>query len=104
MLCKVIATPAKTGAGAWEGWDFTPDDGRPLSNGEIRFTYNPRLRDYYFNILKQARRDYLRDIDEHYKIYKASRQALEYTQAMSAKKREIDRFIREGWKLKHESL
>lgn len=103
MLCKVIATPCE-GRGAFHGWNFSPDDGRPLSNGEIRFTYNPRLRDHYASILKQARKDYLRDIQDNYTRYKASRQALEYTQAMRAKKRDRERFIRESWELKHESL
>lgn len=103
MLCKVIATPCE-GRGTFQGWFFSQDNGRPLNTGEIRFTYNPHMRDRYKAILAQARRDYLRDMDEHYKQYKASKQALEYTQAMRAWTKEKARFIREGWELRHESL
>lgn len=103
MLCKVIATPCE-GRGTFQGWNFSPDDGRPLNTGEIRFTYNPRLRDHYMDILKQARKDYLKDIQDFYTKHKASQQALEYTQAMRAWKQEKTRFIRESRVLKHESL
>lgn len=104
MLCKVIATPVETGSGAFKGWNFTPDNGRLLERGELRITYNPRMREHYKKILAQARRDYLSGIQEYYKQYKASKKALEYTQAMRAWKQEKQRFIREGIELKHDSL
>lgn len=103
MLCKVIATPCE-GRGTFNGWTFSPDDGRLLNNGEIRFTYNPRMRNHYVRLLRQARKDYLKDIQDYYERYKASRQALEYTQTMRAMKRDRERFIRDGWELTHESL
>lgn len=103
MLCKVIATPCARG-GAWNGWNFAPDTGRSLMPGEIRFTYNPVLRDHFKKILVRAKREYSESIDEHYKTYKASKQALEYTMAMRAWKKEKEKFSRDARVLKHESL
>lgn len=104
MLCKVIATPVDVGDGMFKGWNFTPDNGRQLNAGEVRFTYNPRMRDHYKRLLAQAQRDYLQDIEQHYTTHKASKQALEYTQKMRAWVQERDKFLREGRELKHESL
>jgi len=104
MLCKVIATPCETGDGAWRGWNFAPDDGRMLNAGEVRFTYNPTLRDHFIKILEIARKDYLRARDEYWEQYKKSKKTLEYTQAMRAWRAEQEKFIREGIELKHSSL
>lgn len=104
MLYKVIATPADYGAGDWQGWVFSPDDGRVLNVHELRITYNPCMRDHWEKILKQAMRDYKASIDDNYKQYKASKQYLEYTQKMRAWRAERDKFIREGRELKHTSL
>lgn len=104
MLCKVIATPARVGSGMFKGWDFAPDDGRPLNVGELRFTYNPLLRESIEAKLKQARKDYKASIDEHWKQYKASKTALETTARMRAMFTEKETFLRELRELKHTSL
>lgn len=104
MLCKVIATPAEYGEGQWCGWNFTPDNGRPLNVHELRITFNPRLRESIEAKLKQARRDYKASIAEYWKQYKASKSALEMTARMRAAYAEKEKFLREGRELKHTSL
>lgn len=104
MLCKVIATPAKVGKGAFNGWDFEPDDGRVLEAYQVRFTYNPHCQDRIKAILTDAMKAYRADQKLYWEKHKASKKALEYTQAMRAWKSEREKFIREGRTLKYESL
>lgn len=104
MLCKVIATPAKVGTGMWKGWNFTPDDGRALQPGELRITYNPRMRESIESMLKQAKKDYKADIHAYWVQHKASKASLEMTARMRAVYAEKEKFLREGRELKHTSL
>lgn len=103
MLCKVIATPCERG-GDFNGWEIAQDDGRQLTHGEIRFTYNPVMRDHYKEILRRAKRDYNLDKLKAFEMYKAGKKSLEYTLAMRAWKKEKDKFLRESRTLHRESL
>lgn len=104
MLCKVIATPCAYGKGDYNGWKFTQDNGRPLESGEVRFTYNPVMRDRIKSILTRAKRDYEHDRALYYKKYKASKQSLESTVAERAWLKEREKFLREGRTLEYKSL
>ena len=104
MLCKVIATPAKVGTGMWKGWNFTPDDGRALQPGELRITYNPRMRESIESMLKQAKKDYKADIHAYWVQHKASKASLEMTARMRAVYAEHEKFLRAGRDLKHPRL
>lgn len=94
MLAKVIAT--YTGRGGFEGFEITPDNGRLLNAGEVRFTYVKSQAEHIKALLQRVKADYKADLRQLDKDRKKNAVAREYTQRMRALRKSYELTLRDA--------